>query len=89
MELLPKEEVIEILSEMNPDALYADGWEDALVSICERFGQPPLAAYSYDKIIEIMMTRDGMSHEEAAEFFDFNVIGAWMGENTPVFIRTV
>lgn len=29
--------------------------------------------------------KDGMSHEEAIEFFYFNVIGAWIGEGTPCF----
>ena len=33
------------------------------------------------------MDRDGMSYEDAIEFFDFNMIGAWVGEFTPIFIR--
>jgi hypothetical protein len=31
------------------------------------------------------MTDDGMSQEEAEEYFSFNVEGAWVGENTPLF----
>ena len=27
-----------------------------------------------------------MTYGEAVEFFDFNVIGSWMGEETPEFI---
>lgn len=27
--------------------------------------------------------------EEALEHIEFNVIGAWMGENTPLFLRRV
>jgi hypothetical protein len=26
-----------------------------------------------------------MSHEEAEEFFEFNVIGSWVGDYTPCF----
>jgi hypothetical protein len=73
------------LAEENPDALLADGFEEALVGVCRRFGQNPLAAYDYDKCIEILM-RD-MSYEEAVEYFEFNVIGAYVGENTPVFLE--
>ena len=27
-----------------------------------------------------------MSSDEATEYFDFNVVGAWVGESTPVFL---
>jgi hypothetical protein len=27
-----------------------------------------------------------MSDEEAVEWFDFNIIGAWVGDGTPCFI---
>ena len=33
-----------------------------------------------------MTSRDGMSYDEAMEYFDFNVQGAWVGENTPIFL---
>jgi len=29
-----------------------------------------------------------MEYDEAVEYFDFNIKGAWVGETTPVFIRT-
>jgi len=74
------------LADENPEALVPDGFEDAFVGICRRFSLQPLAAYSYEKCIEILMDRDGISYEEAVEHFDFNVIGAWLGEGTPVFI---
>jgi len=35
------------------------------------------------------MNRDGMSYEEAIEYFDFNVTGAYVGEHTPMFIYHV
>ena len=77
--------LLEQLTEENPDALLADGFLEAFVGIHRRFGQPALAAYDYDKCIEILM-RD-MSYEEAVEFFEFNTIGSWMGEHTPVFVE--
>jgi hypothetical protein len=73
------------VADVNPDALLADGFEDALIGYVERFGMPPIALYDRKKCIEILMKRDGMSHDEAGEFFEFNTIGAWMGENTPAF----
>jgi hypothetical protein len=49
-------------------------------------GFKTLAVYDVDKCLDIFMTRDGMTYEEAVEFFDFNVSGAYMGENTPIFV---
>lgn len=45
------------------------------------------ACYDEDKIIEILMTADGMSQSDAEEFFDINIAGAWYGPNSPVFIE--
>ena len=74
------------LAEANPEALLADGFESAYIGICRRFNTA-LAAYDYDKCINVLMNRDGMSSEEAEEFFEFNTLGAWVGEGTPVFVK--
>jgi hypothetical protein len=68
------------------EMLLCDGLEDALVGVSYRCNQPPIAVYDIEKIIAIYMDRDGMSEEEAREFFEFNVIGAWVGDRTPAFI---
>ncbi len=72
--------------EHNEEALFADGHDDALIGVATRYGMPPVAAYDYEKVIEELM-KDGMDRDAAEEFFDFNIIGAWVGENTPVFVR--
>lgn len=79
------EKVIDSLMEQNPEALLCDGLNDALIGWCFRATKPEVAVYDYDKCLEIFMKRDGMTYEEAMEFLHFNVIGAWVGENTPVF----
>ena len=84
-----KEILLEQLREANPEALLADGFEEAFLGISYRFGQNSIAAYDYNKCIGILMERDGMSDVEACEFFEFNVLGAWVGENTPVYIQVV
>jgi len=65
--------------------LLATGFEAALIGICYRCSQPPLATYSRKKCIEILVDQ-GMFEGDADEYFEFNVVGAWMGENTPVFV---
>ena len=79
-------QIREWLSGWNEEALLADGFEDAIVGICERFGAVPVVAYDRDKCIEILMDRDGMEDEEAVEYFEFNVAGSYVGDVTPVFL---
>jgi len=78
--------VRELLSEENPDALFADGLDDALVGVARRCGQPTLAVYDYEKCVEVFMSREGISHEDAIEWMEFNVVGAWLGEGTPIWL---
>ena len=47
-----------------------------------------VAVYDINKCIEVLVDRDGMSHEEADEFLSFNTLGAFVGENGPIYIRT-
>jgi hypothetical protein len=70
----------------DPDILLADGFEEALIGYGTRFSYG-VAVYSTSKCLDILMKRDGMTHEEAMEFFTFNVTGAYVGENTPVFLE--
>ena len=67
-------------------AMYANGFEKAIVGVGHQFNTA-LVVYDWDKCVKILMERDHMSHEEAVEFMDFNVTGAWVGKNTPVFIH--
>ena len=77
---------------MNPEplegAVLAEGFEKALVGYGHHFTYP-VAVYSTIGCIKILMERDGMSDEEALEYFDFNVQGAWVGESTPVFLDDI
>lgn len=69
----------------DPNTLFLDGFDDALVGIARRC-QQLVTVYSYTMCVEILMNRDGMTHEEAIEYMEFNVIGAYVGDYTPVFL---
>lgn len=82
----PTREQISDMLEENPDALLADGFEAAFIGISRRCGQLPLAVYDYPKGVEVLVQRDGMTEEEAVEWMEFNVVGAWVGEHTPIWL---
>ena len=83
----PKDNLFEWIHQHDPDILLADGFEDALIGVGQQFNKT-LAVYDRQKCIEILMERDGMTDEQAVEYFDYNVTGAWVGENTPIFFET-
>ena len=75
------------LSEYGEDILTADGLDDAIIGVGTRCGQPPLAVYDATKVLDILVERDGMTYEEAQEYFSFNIEGAWVGEQTPIWMH--
>jgi len=67
--------------------LLADGLDEAFIGIGWQFNTP-LAMYDRDKCIEILESQ-GMTPEEAQEYFYFNTQGAYVGEQTPVFVERI
>ena len=62
--------------------LKADGFDEAIIGVATDFSEPRLV-YSVSKCLEILK-RD-MSEEDAMEYFTYNVSGAYVGEQTPVW----
>lgn len=79
------EEKREEIAMIDEDILLADGFEDALVGYGEQFNKT-FAVYDRSRCIQILIDRDKMTFEEAVEYFDFNVTGAYVGEHTPAFV---
>ena len=69
---------------INPDALFADGYDRAIKGIGFR-DNIPVVLYSSNKCIQQLMEDNKWNYEEALEWFDFNTLGAYVGENTPLF----
>lgn len=66
--------------------LEPDMFDEAILGIAERAGGLVAVAYDRTRCIDILAR--SMPREEAEEFFEFNTLGAWVGEATPVFIDT-
>jgi hypothetical protein len=81
------EDVEEILAENEVFLLEPrDDYDACIIGIGERFSSGLIAVYSTQKVIKVLKEQ-GMDEEEAHEFFEFNVIGSWMGDGTPMFIH--
>jgi hypothetical protein len=84
--VMNKKELDNFLSYLDEEVLVMDGFEQAFIGLSRRCGQPTLVTYSWKKMIEVLVERDGMHEEEAAEYIEYNCAGAWMGELTPVIL---
>ena len=62
-----------------------DGLDDAILGIGNQYSKPPVVVYDETLIID-SLTGQGMSYEEAWEYYGFNIAGAWVGENTPIIV---
>ena len=76
------------IHEIAEGAILLDGLNDAIIGVVEEFGNERRVLYSKDKIIGILMERDGMDASEADEFYDFNILGLHAGEQNAVFLIT-
>jgi len=59
-------------------------YDQAIIGVMERAGGSPVIAYDTQKILDIL--ERSMSVEEAQEFFEYNILGAYVGDKTPVYI---
>jgi hypothetical protein len=75
----------ELLKERGQSTLLADGLEEAFLGLGYQFNKP-LAIYSKSKTLDALMA-EGMDEEQAQEYFSYNIAGAYVGEQTPVFLE--
>jgi len=64
-------------------------FDEAIIGVESNSVGMSAVAYSEPKIIELLIRHDKMTPDEAMEYYQFNILGAYLGENTPVFIDDV
>ena len=69
-----------------PDNLKMDGFDDCIIGICESFGNEPRIAYDKELVLAKLASEPEMTMEDAYEWYEFNMLRAYVGPTTPVFI---
>ena len=64
--------------------LFADGYDRSIKGIGFR-DNIPVVLYSSPLCIQQLMEDNDWSEEDAVDWFNFNTLGAYAGENTPMF----
>ena len=60
-----------------------DGFDHALLGAVERCGSEPIAVYDHSMMVSMLCARDGMTLQDAHEYIEYNIIGGWIGDDTP------
>jgi hypothetical protein len=74
------------INEYAEGAVLLYGFDEAVIGIIEEFGNGPRVLYSKSKIIDILCVRDGMTESEAEEYYYYNILGLYAGEQNAVFL---
>ena len=77
--------ILEKLEFYNEDLMLMDDYNDCIVGVAERFGSGSHVVYDLNKVLN-KLVESGMNEEEAREYYEFNMIGSYVGDNTPSFI---
>lgn len=79
----------DFLMEMTDEVVIADGLSDAFVGLAQVGSESKtVAVYDSVKIIRILMEQ-GLTQDEAVEYYEYNILGAYVGEATPIYLIPV
>jgi hypothetical protein len=80
---------LEQVGELNPEALSFDGFDNCIVGVGQQFTKDPVLVYDEFLMLNHLCDTEGWEVDEAYEYLCFNTFGAWMGEGTPIVIRSL
>jgi len=76
-----------MIPNMNDDELLKiDGFDEAIIGVQESIERK--LVYDIDKIAEILMTREQMTEEDSYDYIYYNITSAYVGEKTPILVKT-
>ena len=84
--MMNRKDIEDLYADDEPDILFADGYDSAIEGVVWD-GERTRVVYRMESILEILMDQ-GMTYDEASEYFDFNVAGSHMGVYTPLYLET-
>jgi hypothetical protein len=82
-----RKRLLELLDDCGEETITADGLDAAIIGVTE--GCDIKVVYDHAKCVEIFQILQEMTEEEAIEWMSYNVTGAYVGEQTPIFIRLI
>jgi hypothetical protein len=79
------EEIEDLIAGSDFHPVLLDGFDDAIIGLSHSYES---VIYDLDKIISVLISRDGMNYDQAIEFFEYS-IDAHYGEGSPIFCNVI
>jgi len=61
-------------------------FDEAIIGVAQGANGLFTVAYSEPKIIALLIKHEKMDPDGALEWYQFNILGSYLGEQTPIFI---
>jgi hypothetical protein len=77
---------VDIDEQVNEGTLFLEPrkhYDDCIIGISYEGNQ---LIYDSNKIMDVLMQKDEMTEDEALEFFEYNILGSYVGESTPIYV---
>lgn len=81
--------ILDKIADENPEAVLLEPrevFDKAVVGVARRINLV-VACYSRDKIIDCLQQDQGLEGDDAHEWLEYNIEGAWCGEHTPIILE--
>jgi hypothetical protein len=85
MERTKLDDIVEMFPE--EDILKADGYDYCILGFDYSWDGTIRLIYSVNSILNVLINENDMDEDEAIEYFEFNIRGAYVGEKTPIWCQ--
>ena len=75
----------ELIEEYGGSFIVLEGFDDCILGIAHSCGKNSVVVYDEKKILNKLISQ-GISPEDAREFYEYNILGSSFGEETPWFL---
>ncbi len=75
----------ELIERFGSDLLFADNFDNSIIGVTTGFNSG-IVVYDGNKMAKELMYQHNMTDEEAWEYLEYNVFGAYVGEKTPIYV---
>lgn len=86
-EQMTNEQLLKLIVKNCPNAILLDGFDNCIVAVHIGLPNRTNVLYSRSRIIDVLCKRDGMSFQDAIQFFDLNIAVLEFDKSiTPYFV---
>ena len=76
----------ELAEHFGDDLMFATNFDNAIIGVSLGFHSGRVV-YDTNKMVEGLMEIDSIDYDDACEYIEYNVLGSYVGDNTPIYVQ--